>query len=311
MGERPTCDRGDDEQNDQYTVRGGNYFWAVLCKNDTGRLHPRSLLGDFGHVERLSAWVHLVAGVAFGLYAAVRPIAISIEHTISESLTTASAASVCFCFLSSAVYHCTSPSKTLAMWTRQLDFIGIYTALAVGALADCAIATRGFQSVTLLAAGDIPIACTIVASFFIVRRVYTASSDTWMSYLGGCTVSFGLFRRTHVDRVHTGVRQSTSFVLAIAYFTTLPSVFHSFGSANGLTLVGIELAALLLLVVGMVVDNAGAWPDVSLSSGKGPSFLVCKGCGCVGSAHSLWHILSVVATVKSAVGREVALTWHQ
>lgn len=305
-----TCDRGDDDENDQYTVRNGNYFWSVLFKNDTGRLHPRSLLGDFGHAERLPAWIHLIGGVAFGVYAIMRPIAITEEHTIAESLTTAAAFAVCFCFASSTIYHCTSPSRSLAFWTRQLDFLGIYTALAVGALADFAIATRSFQNVSILSIIDIPLACSLVAVFFFLRRGLTPSSDTWVSYLGGCTVNFGLFRRMHLDRSHTGVRQATSFVLAVAYFTTVPAVFRNFGTTNGITLLAIEIAALVVLVVGMVVDNGIVWPDISLARGKGPSFLACKGVGCVGSAHSIWHVLSVIATVKGAVGREVALTWQ-
>lgn len=306
------CGRADDAENDQYTIRAGNNMcWAVLCRHDTGRLHPRSLLGDFGHAERLPAWIHLISAVAFGAYGISRPIAITDEHTYAETLTTAASFAVCFCFLSSTVYHVTSPSKTLAYWTRQLDFLGIYTALAVGALADYAIATRSFQNVSVLSVLDVPLACACVAVFFFVRRGLTPSNSTWTGYLGGCTVNFGLFRRMHLDRSHTGVRQATSFVLAIAYFMTVPAVFNNFGTTNGLVLLSLEVAALLVLVVGMMVDNGLVWPDLSLSRGRGPSFLVCKSVGCIGTAHSLWHVLSVAAAVKGAVGREVALTWQR
>ena len=114
----------------------------------------------------------------------------------------------------------------------------------------------------------------------------------------------------HLDRVHTGARQATSFILAIAYFTTVPAVFRNFGSTNGATLIAIEVGAMSVLAMGMVLDNGLVWPDGLLSRGKGPRFLVCKKGGCVGSAHALWHVLTVVAAVKSAVGRELALGWQ-
>tara|TARA_B110000971_G_scaffold221687_1_gene269910 strand:- start:14 stop:1096 length:1083 start_codon:yes stop_codon:yes gene_type:complete len=305
------CERGDDEANDQYTIKNNQSMcWAVLCKNDTGRLHPNSILGDFGHAERLPAWLHIVGGAVFLIYAILRPIVVTEEHTLAESLTTSAVVAVSFCFFSSAVYHITSPSQSLAFWTRQLDFLGIYTALAVGALADFAIATRSFQNVSIISIIDIPLACVLVGCFFFMRRGLTPSSETWASFLGGCTLNFGLFRRMHLDRVHTGARQSTSFILAIAYFTTVPAVFRNFGSTNGMTLLSIEIAALLALALGMVLDNGLVWPDVLMSRGKGPRFLVCKNAGCVGSAHTLWHMLTVVAAVKSSVGREVALGWQ-
>lgn len=116
--------RGDDEENDQYTVRGSNYCWAVLFSNDTGKDHPKSLLGRYGHVERLASWIHLAGGVAFGVYAALRPSVVTTEHTLPETMTTVAAWAVSFCFLSSTVYHVTSPSRRLAFFTRQLDFFG-------------------------------------------------------------------------------------------------------------------------------------------------------------------------------------------
>ena len=306
------CDRADSDAHDQYSVKNGrSLIWAVLFHNDTGYRHPRSLLGDFGHAERLPAWLHLVGGLGFLIYAALRPVYVTESHTIAESLTTTAAFGISFCFLSSTIYHITAPSRTLSYWTRQLDFLGIYTALALGALADFAIATRGFSNVSWLSIVDIPIACVCVGIFFFSRRAMTPSSETWSSFLGHCTVNFGLFRRFHMDETHTGARQATSFVLAIAYFVSVPAVFNNFGTSNGLTLLALELGALLVLCAGMGLDNGIVWPDLQLSRGNGPSFLSCKRGGCVGSAHALWHILTVLAACKGAVGRELALTWQR
>jgi predicted membrane channel-forming protein YqfA (hemolysin III family) len=309
------CDargRGDDLEHDQYTIPAGRSMcWSVFFRNDTGRLHPRSLLGNFGHIERLSAWVHLLGGIAFAVYAVVRPTAITQEHTVAETMTTMAAAAVAFCFFSSTVYHVTAPSKTLAYYTRQLDFVGIYTGIAIGGLADYAVATRGFQNTALLSILDGPLAAVLVLAFFLARRGLLPPSDTWTTYLGGCTVTFGLMRRWHVDKDHTATRQATSFLLATSYFMTIPSVFSNFDNANAIVLLLIEVAAVALIVLGMTLDSLWVFPDDALAAGKGPKSLACTSCGCIASSHSIWHVISVVAAVKAAVGRELALSWQR
>lgn len=303
------CSRGDDPAHDQYTIPAGKSMcWAVLCKNDTGKKHPGSLLGDYGHIERLSSWVHLVSGIAFVIYTAVRPFAITVEHTAAELCTTLAAGAVAFAFLSSTVYHVTSPSKKLAAWTRQLDYSSIYLALGFGYVADFSIATRSFQNTSVLSVLDGPLACVLVGVFFLIRRGLISTDKTWDTYLGGCTLSFGLMRRMHLDLNHTGVRQSTSFLLSISYFVTVPALYSNFGSNEATTILFLELLCLVILVAGMVLDNGFVFPDVALSEGKGPKFLVCKRCGCIGTSHAIWHILSVLAAAKGAASREYALS---
>ena len=302
------CERADSEANDQYTVNSGkNMCWAVLCRHDTGRKHPNSIIGDFGHLERLPAWVHLVSGIGFGIYAILRPIVITKEHTLAQTFTTAAAMAGSFCFLSSTVYHITAPSRRLAYFTRQIDFIGIYLAIATGNIADYAIATNSFQNVSILSILDGPLAAFIVCAFFLVRRGLLPSSETWSSYLGGCTLKFGLLRRGHLDLGHTGARQATSFLLAISYFVSTPSLFNELGTSDASIILGVELACFAMLAFGMFIDNAIVFPDDSLAAGKGPNFLACPNMGCVASAHSLWHILSVIAACKGTFSREYAL----
>jgi predicted membrane channel-forming protein YqfA (hemolysin III family) len=307
--DKEKCDRGDDPENDQYTIgKSQSMCWGVLVSNNTGRLHPRSLLGNYGHVERLASWIHLVGAVLFGIYALLRPFVITKEHTTAEFWATVAAASVAFCFGSSTVYHITAPSQSLAYWTRQLDYIAIYVAIALGGLADFAIATRGFANTAFLSIIDGPLAAVMVSVFFLMRRVLTPSNESWSGWLGGCTLSLGLFRRGHTDGTHTGARQATSFILAIAYFVTIPSVIANFGAQNGVTIIAIEVLALAVIVAGMTLDNAYTFPDAQLAKGKGPRFLVCKSCGCVGTSHALWHALSVVAALKASAAREFALS---
>ena len=305
----PKCSRGDDPENDQYTIKPGRSMcWAVLCRNDTGRSHPNSLLGDFGHLERMSAWVHLLGGLLFLFYSISRPFLITVDHTIAETLTTVAAGGIAFAFLSSTVYHVTAPDQNLAKWSRQLDFFGIYTGLALAAVSDFCIATRGFSNVSVLAVADAPIACAVTAAFFVSRRFFVPVDDSWKTYLGGCTLSFGLLRRAHLDLAHTGARQATSFLLSVSYFVTVPSLYSNFGAQNATTILVLELLCLALVVFGMAVDNLWTFPDKSLANGKGPDFLVCKRCGCVGNSHAIWHVLTVIAAVKGASSREFALS---
>tara|TARA_B100001057_G_scaffold350445_1_gene351943 strand:- start:1828 stop:2424 length:597 start_codon:yes stop_codon:yes gene_type:complete len=198
----------------------------------------------------------------------------------------------------------------LAYFTRSLDFLGIYLAVAFGNIADYAIATRSFSNVSILSVLDGPVAAVAVCSFFLVRRGLLPSADSWNTYLGGCTLKMGLMRRSHLDLAHTGARQATSFLLAISYFVSTPSLFNELGHDNARVILAIELACFALLTVGMLVDNAWIYPDNSLAAGKGPKCLSCPNSGCIGSAHSIWHVLAIAAAVKGALSRELALSMY-
>ena len=305
--EEKCTSRADDTENDMYDVGDQNMCIAVLCRNNTGiERRKNSLLGNHGHVERLSAWVHLIGSVMFVVYAAVR-------HTwagvgISEYLATVSAGVMAFCFLSSSIYHITSPSKRLAYYTRQLDYGSIYLTIATSCLSDLSVATRGFASVSYLSVIDVPLAALITFAFFIVRRGMLPADESWSTYLGGCTLYFGMMRRNHLDTVHTATRQATSLLLTIGYFAGQAAAFETFGTQTAVVLLALEVFGLIVIIAGMSLDNVLTWPDVSISHGKGPRWLACTGCGCVASGHALWHIVSLLVAIKSAVTREYALS---
>ena len=236
------CSRGDDDANDQYTIRPGRSYWySVLFHNNTGHEHRGSLLGRYGHAERLPAWIHLIAGVAFLVYGLARHA--WTDPSTASRWVTASVLATSFCFGSSTVYHVTAPGRVLAAWTRQLDFLGIYLAIAVSATADLALATRGFQRSHPLSTLDTGLAAALVCAFFLSRRYMTPIDDTWTTFLGGCTLQFGLFRKLHVDRAHTGTRQSTSFILAIAFFVSVPSSFRMFDAPQAAFLLAVRQRA--------------------------------------------------------------------
>lgn len=305
--EEKCTSRADDTENDMYDIGDQNMCIAVLCRNNTGRVKRKnSLLGEYGHVERLSAWVHLIGSVMFVVYASVRHAWAGVG--LSEYLATVSAGAMAFCFLSSSIYHITSPSKRLAYYTRQLDYGSIYLTIATSCLADLSVATRGFASVSYLSVIDVPLAALITFAFFIARRGMLPADESWSTYLGGCTLYFGMMRRNHLDTAHTATRQATSLLLTIGYFAGQAAAFETFGTQTAAVLLALEVFGLVVIIAGMSLDNVWTWPDVSLSQGKGPRWLACTACGCVASGHSLWHIVSLLVAIKSAVTREYALS---
>jgi hypothetical protein len=170
------------------------------------------------------------------------------------------------------------------------------------------IATRGFASTPYLAIIDVPLAALITFIFFIVRRVMLPQDESWSTYLGGCTLYFGLMKRGHIDTAHAATRQATSLLLTLGYFTGQAASFETFGVETAAILLSIEIVGLLIVIFGMSLDNVFAWPDANLARGKGPRWLVCSGCGCVANGHALWHVLSVIVAIKGAIAREYALT---
>lgn len=300
------CSRADDAENDQYDTGSQNVCIAVLCHNDRGIKNKKSLIGQYGHVERLSSWIHLIGFALFAIYAAVRHS--WGEHGLSQYLTTFSAVALALCFLASTVYHTTSPSKRLAYFTRQFDYFGIYLSISACCVADLCIATRGFSNTPYLAILDVPLAAIVTFTFFIVRRVMLPADESWSTYLGQCTLFFGLMKRGHVDVAHAATRQATSLLLTIGYFAGQAASFETFGVETASILLGVEVAGLLIVIFGMSLDTLFVWPDSYLARGKGPRWMVCTGCGCVANGHALWHILSVIVAIKGALAREYALS---
>ena len=290
---------------DQYDIKNQNIVHAVLFHNDSGQDHPKSLVGRFGHIERLSAWLHIIGGLVFAIYAPIRHTVIAKSNNTSQLLVTLASVGIAFCFLSSAVYHVTSPSRRLAYYTRQLDFLGIYSGIVLGSLADISIATRGFEGVGFLSILDLPLAAALTFVLFLIRRFNVREDETWKTFYNKC--SLGLFRRTHLDINFAPVRASTSFILVTAFFTSTPSLFETLGSTNAGIILGLEILCFFTIVLGMYLDEKQELDKV-LSNGK-QRWLSCRNGGCVMSNHAFWHVLTLVGAVKATVSRELALMW--
>lgn len=306
---------GCDPQHDQYGVphnKGQNRFVelaeAVLvrgcCVRPNGR-HLHSVLGDYGHLERFSAWSHIVATATFLVYGVVRSTVFH-KQDLSNAFSTAAAFAQAFTFFASSIYHLTAPDRMISKFTRQLDYLGIYIGLSVAFVADVGAATHGFQGIPTIAFVDVPLAVSIVAAFFAVRRYELSADDTEVLEYGDCTLGRGLFRRWHTDGLHAGLRQASSLTITLFYFTSTPSSWGFLGGTAYVVLV-LQLSAFGLVVLGMTLDYTN-FPD-SLTHRTGRA-LPCTSfpiCGCFIGAHGLWHLIAVAAAVLTAIARELAL----
>ena len=300
-----------EDADEQYSVSDDqNVFWAVLFAHRAKNRPKNSLLGEFGHLERSSAWSHLLGAVGFGIYAIVRGALLGPDDGLSHMLAVAAAGAAAFCFAASTIYHVTSPRESWAVWTRQADYLGIYLLVAVSYVADMSIATSSFANLRAESMLDVPIAAVLILAFFLVRRLLTPTDDTWVDVMRSrCSISFGLFRKQHFDGQHSSTRQASSFVICVAYFVSAPSLFATLGTPHAEVILSLEVAAFVLIVAGMALDNSFVQPDASMIAGR------CHGCcsskyfGCIMNSHALWHVLALIAAIKSAAAREVALVW--
>lgn len=316
----------DDYQNTPFFFhRIGNLLYTVMCRGcctkktnevymvqATKTQRMWSPLFGWGHFETFNAWSHLIGFVAFVLYAILRH-ALFYQSSVSFAWATGAAASTAVTFLSSVVYHCTTPDMHISMLTRQLDFVAVYVSIAVCSVADLAAVTRGFVNVPIVSIVDVPIAATVLALFFAFRRHELSANDTWTKGYTECRLGAGggLMRCWHSDKDHTPLRQAGSFAIASFYFTVTPAVLQS--SLDAAIVLGLQVGAMVVVVGGMLLDNVAEWPDYALHKRKNTDGMCCTSfpfLGCVLTSHGLWHILAILAAVMTSAAREWAVFSH-
>jgi predicted membrane channel-forming protein YqfA (hemolysin III family) len=300
--------------------------YAVLWSNNNSNIKSATktskrsskystLLGAHGHLERFSALSHLLGFVLLLTYAIVRtsdPLLPSNPNkysTIPPWLNVASAYVGAFVFLSSSIYHVTSPDKELSYYSRVLDFSAIYLGLGTSTVADVALSTNGFANVNVLSILDVPLAVGITLVFFLWKRWAVPMDSSWTSssaFEPRCSLSLGLFHFFHHDDEHSTVRQATSLVLASCYFVAVPAAYETFDTETATLIVVLQATAFGLLVAGMVIDNVLMWPDIKLIKGE-LSCLSCPRQGCMLNSHALWHLISLCSVAVAFVAREIGL----
>ena len=142
----------------------------------------------------------------------------------------------------------------------------------------------------------------LVGIFFIIRRMLLNADETWSTFLGGCTLSFGPATGTP----RPGPHGRADLLLAISYFTTVPSLYANFGSTNATPSFCLK-SVLLLLVIGMTVDNVWLFGRAT-RHWQGAEVLSLQELWVHRDLSAIWHILSVIAAVKE--GRQPGVCTH-
>ena len=270
------------------------------------------LLGATGHYERWAAWSHIVGAVGFAAYAVVRQVLDADRGSVQGVLASVAAWTTTFMFLASSLYHATAPDPDFAAWTRAVDYIAIYAGIAVGATADIAAATRGFANVPLITIVDMPLAALLMTAFFVWRRAALPKATTWTDDYSmvpnkiPCNVGRGLFSRGHIDLHHSQLREATSLLLAGAYFLNVPAAVATLGGRTAAVVIALQAVGFVLAVLGMLLDRVLEWPNAKLISGDHGGCYP-NACGCILSAHGVWHLIALGSAAATVVAREVAL----
>lgn len=288
---------------------------GLYVYDDTGKKIERTrskLLGDTGHYERFSTWSHVVGFVGFIAYAIVRQVVAQNRDAVEGVLCSVAAWTIACVFLASSIYHGTAADVDYAMVTRLLDFVAIYAGLAVGATADIAAATRGFENVPVVTIVDIPIAAVLLVFFFVWRRLRVPKEATWSDdYVEvpprvECTVGRGLFSRGHGDLHHSQLREATSLLLTASYFMAVPAAVMTLGASVAIPVVLLQAVSFVFAVGGMLLDKIFEWPNRALVEGR-QAYCYPNPCGCVLTAHGVWHLIALVSAACNVIAREYAL----
>jgi len=271
------------------------------------------LLGKTGHYERFSGWSHVVGFVVFALYAVGRQIVAQNRDAVEGIFASISAWTIACVFLASALYHSTAADRDYALITRFIDFAAIYAGLAIGATADIAVATRGFENIPVVTIVDIPIAALILVIFFVWRRLRLSKDETWLDdyeYVPKsveCSLGRGLFSRGHDDLHHSQLREATSLLLTASYFMVVPAAVMTLGVDVAVPVIALQTVGFVLLVGGLMLDKILEWPNGSLVKGE-HACCYPNACGCVLTAHGVWHLIALVSAACAVTAREYALS---
>ena len=269
-----------------------------------------SLLGVTGHLERASAWVHLVGGVGFLTYAALRPAMGLDAASISGRLSVATSILIAVTFGVSVAFHTLGTVSWLAPTMRLFDHASIDICIAVAALTDMSIVTLDLRDVPWQTVADSIGVALVILCFFAYRRIVLPPEATQLTW-GSCAL--GLFRLQHADFEYSPLRSASYVCLSFGFIQLLPAAWANLSYSASSTLVLCNAISLGLLIAGLLIDNLLIWPDVLLQDeakrlGKKPALLCYStGCGCVMNSHGWWHVFSLVSVVVMTFGREVAI----
>ena len=292
-----------------------NVCTSVLCwnKHNTELRSPQlqtSLFGEHGHLERASAWTHVLGALGFLAFSIARPLTDFDTTSLPAQLSAASSAVTIVVFVVSTCYHVFGPIREFTGWLRVSDHGAIYVGLAVASVADVAIATRGFENIQWQTVADPIFVAATLACYFIYRRAVLPQSQTELAW-GECAL--GLWRFQHSDFEHGALRSAGYATLSFCFLLLVPTMYANLADSSAATMLGCNGAAVGLLVLGLLWDNVLIWPDRMyeyryyhfLSTDDIPCHS--KSLGCIMSSHALWHVATILSILVLTIGREVVI----
>ena len=300
----------DDQQH--FTIKKGNEaYYRVLFRHETKDDRSQSAVGQFGHIERSSAWSHLMAAAICIVYAFIRPAVLDM-HSLTAQFSGASIVMSAVTFGVSTVYHVYGTVPGCASIVRNLDILAIYMSLATATVADLCLVTNDFENVPFQAMADPFLAATILGVYFTVRRIFVPRDETREDLFEGAC-SLGLYRFQHSDLEHAGLRVAGVSALTHTWVQMAPAAFFNLSPGVATVWIMAVLLATILLVSGVLFDNFYL-PDTAVANGKTKCLGgLCTACsskklGCVMTSHAWWHVISFAGVFVLTVAREYGVT---
>jgi predicted membrane channel-forming protein YqfA (hemolysin III family) len=209
--------------------------------------------------------------------------------------------------------------------------------MAVALVSDVAIATTNSESPPPWQTWSDPcIAALLLLLFFSYRRAVLDPSET-LGTFGDCRL--GMLRMQHADGKCGPARSTGYLVLALSFVLIAPCYVNTLSATEATVSITCSLAGFLFLVLGLLIDNVMAWPDVYIMRELGAALddiltstkftftvratkstceqararsSLADACssryfGCIMTSHALWHICTVFSVGVVCFGREFAL----
>jgi len=273
-----------------------------------GQDRSSSVVGKTGHLERASAWTHLLAFVAFAVYALARVWLID-AHSFASQLSGLAIVLNAIMFAVSVVYHVYSTVPGCASAMRNIDHLVIYMAMGVAGAADAALVTVDFRDAPVQALADPLVGATCLGAYFAVRR-WIVPRDETRDFQFNDVCSLGLFRVFHSDLEHAGLRTAGVSVLSLTWVLMLPAAFANLDRGVAVVYVVGRVLSFAMIVLGVLFDNQYI-TDRALAAGEDDAIAIAFACGCaskrlgcVMTSHAWWHVASFCGTVVLTASRE-------
>ena len=284
-------------------------YKRVLLSNPTSGDRTASIVGEFGHLERASAWTHLIAALLVSVYSLLRPWILPMG-SLTAQLSGCAIVSTGVTFAVSTVYHVYSTVPRASGFMRNLDVLSIYISMGFSSVADLSLVTENFKTASLQTVLDPIVAVLVLAVFFGVRRYFLPRSET-EEFLFKDKCSMGLWRLQHADLEHAGLRSAGMGALTAGFIFMAPAAFFTLDSSVAIVWLTGSVIAMVILGSGLIFDNTYIIDRAYANGSKG----WCVRCnskrlGCVMSSHAWWHIFSFAGTVVLIAAREYSLDRH-